>query len=158
MGGKIRLKSVNRLTTKNKDELVEILNNDPPLACALGNGSDKITTLEFTKNNYKWNLVNNAEMYAIVLNGKAVGMISLSHINQVDRSARIGYWLASKFWGQGIMGKAFQQILTIAKNNKLKTVSCTIPKDNAASIAIWVKHKAKIKEDVNFLIPKIELI
>ena len=57
--------------------------------------------------------------FAIEINNEAVGSIGLHKIH--DRKAEVGYWLAEKYWGQGIMTEALK-IITKYGFNKLKLV------------------------------------
>lgn len=50
-------------------------------------------------------------MRTIVIDGTAAGSISISVKDDVyEKSAELGYWLAEKYWGKGIMTKAVQLI------------------------------------------------
>ena len=50
--------------------------------------------------------------FAIVIDGKAVGVISISPRVGIYRiTAEIGYWIGESFWGQGIMNEAIKEIL-----------------------------------------------
>jgi [ribosomal protein S5]-alanine N-acetyltransferase len=51
---------------------------------------------------------------AIDINGRAVGGIGLHPLNDIyAKNAELGYWLAEPFWGQGIMSKAIEEMVTI---------------------------------------------
>jgi [ribosomal protein S5]-alanine N-acetyltransferase len=53
-------------------------------------------------------------MLAIDINGRAVGGIGLHPMSDVYAlNAELGYWLAEPFWGQGIMSKAIEEMVTI---------------------------------------------
>lgn len=62
--------------------------------------------------------VNNIH-FAIEINDEAVGSIGLHKIH--DRKAEVGYWLAEKYWGQGIMSESLK-IITKYGFDKLKLV------------------------------------
>lgn len=50
-------------------------------------------------------------MRTIVIDGTAAGSISISVKDDVyEKSAELGYWLAEKYWGKGIMTKAVRLI------------------------------------------------
>ena len=54
-------------------------------------------------------------IFAIDINGKAVGSIGVFLQSDVHRkNAELGYWLAEKYWGQGIMPEAIRQIVEYA--------------------------------------------
>ena len=55
---------------------------------------------------------NPTKIFAIDVNGEAVGSIGITPQSDIhEKNAEIGYWLAEKYWGQGIMSKAIQEIV-----------------------------------------------
>jgi len=129
---------------KHTIQLIWFLNNDERLAKYLGTtNSAKVTEQEFLEKNEKWVVEKNTDMFAIVLGGKALGMISLSYQDVINHTARIGYWIGSTYWNKGYGSKAFQLTLDHAKKRKFKCVSSTISKDDIASKTIWDKFGAQ---------------
>ena len=56
---------------------------------------------------------NPTKAFAIEVNGEAVGSIGIFPQSDIhEKNAEIGYWLAEKYWGEGIMTKAIQEIVT----------------------------------------------
>ncbi|MFA5187776.1 MAG: GNAT family N-acetyltransferase [Patescibacteria group bacterium] len=153
----IRIKLVTKLNDSQIRQLVRILNYDKKLNQSLGNKKNKITVKQFKSKNKAWAKDNQAKMFAIMYKNRAIGMISLSHINLKDKKANIGYWLTSKHWGKSITTEAFKQVLAIAKRNKIKYVSCTIAKNNKSSLGIWQTYRASIKRNRDNIIPLIKL-
>lgn len=132
--------------SKHTMQLIWFLNNDDRLGNYLGsNNSVKISEQEFSETNKKWSVENHADIFAIVLGKKAIGMISLSHQDTLKHTARIGYWIGSTYWNKGYTNKAFQLVLDQAKIREIKYVSSTIKKDNIASRKIWDKYNAQIE-------------
>lgn len=127
-------------------QLVDIMNTDSVLAQALG-GLQPCTTDEFIQSNTAWSVRCSAEIFAIVLDERAVGMMSLSHQNVAERTARIGYFLGSSYWGNGYTGEAFRQMLEYAREKGFLSVSASIKPDNAASLRIWEKHGARMQAE-----------
>jgi len=109
--------------------LIWFLNHDDCLAEALGsNCSVKISKQDFMETNKKWAAENCADLFAIVLEKKAIGMISLSHQDANSHTAQIGYWLGSQYWNKGYASKAFQLIVDLAKRKRMKYVCSLIRK------------------------------
>jgi len=55
---------------------------------------------------------NPAKVFAIDVHGEAVGSIGIFPQSDIhEKNAEIGYWLGQKYWGQGIMAKAIQEIV-----------------------------------------------
>ena len=131
-------------------QLIWFLNNDNYLVEHLGSkASVKISEQEFSETHKKWIVEKHADMFAIVLGKKAIGLISLSHQDTINHTARIGYWIGSTYWNKGYTSKAFQLVLDQAKKRGIEYVSTAIEKNNIASRKIWDKHGAQIeyKED-----------
>lgn len=125
-------------------QLVDILNYDSLLRSALGSKSD-FKAEDFRRETIEWSKKNNADIFAIILNNSSIGMISLSHQDLNQNTARIGYWICSKYWGEGRTSIAFKQLLQVARNKRIDIVSASIKVDNLASRRIWEKNGANIK-------------
>ena len=55
---------------------------------------------------------NPVQVFAIDLNGEAIGSIGLHPQDDIHRqNAEMGYWLAEPYWGKGIISKAIKQII-----------------------------------------------
>ena len=76
------------------------------------------------------------------LDKQFTGMISLSHNDEANKSARIGYWMGREVRRRGICSQAFDQVIEKARGLRLTSVSSTISKTNHASISIWEKRNA----------------
>ncbi|WP_119393982.1 GNAT family N-acetyltransferase [Salinibius halmophilus] len=71
---------------------------------------------------------------AIVVNGELAGMTDLHNINRDHRSAEVGYWLASRFQGQGVVTKALAAMLPLAFDlYDLHVIRIDAEEDNLAS-------------------------
>ncbi|NOW05378.1 GNAT family N-acetyltransferase [Clostridium beijerinckii] len=126
-------------------QLLEILNNDEKLQAELGTNDHNISKEEFINHNNKWATSTNSEIFTIVLNGRAIGTISLSHQNLKESKAQVGYWIGSYYWKNGYTSKVFSKILDYAKRKGIKYLSAKINEENIASKRIWEKYNANIK-------------
>ena len=99
-----------------------------------------------------------AYYYAIDVDGKVVGTISLMHLDLKNRSAELGYWIGKKYWNKGYATDAVKQMLDFAFNElNLNRVSALCMHPNKVSIKILEKHgfklegrlrKSSLKEDI----------
>ncbi|WP_270563477.1 GNAT family N-acetyltransferase [Clostridium beijerinckii] len=126
-------------------QILEILNNDEKLQAELGTSDRNISKEEFINHNNKWATSTNSEIFAIVLNGRAIETISLSHQNIKENKAQVGYWIGSYYWKNGYTSKVFSKILDYAKGKGIRYLSAKINKENIASKRIWEKYNANIK-------------
>ena len=154
---RIYLRLAESLENKYVKNLVDILNNDKKLAKSLKSDKKLLSCAEFIAYNKQWSKKNKAQIFAIIMNQEAIGLISLSRIDKVRQTASIGYWIASKCWNKGYASGAFKQILNLARDNNINLVSGSISKENKASMAIWQKHNVKFEEKGSNVIPQIYL-
>jgi [ribosomal protein S5]-alanine N-acetyltransferase len=62
--------------------------------------------------------VNNATIFAIDVNGRAVGSIGVFLQEDVMRkNAELGYWLGEEYWGQGIITSVIKDVVIFAFAN-----------------------------------------
>lgn len=92
----------------------------------------------------------------IWLDGQLIGMIGFLEINRVHRHAEIGYWIAEKHQGKGIVTQSVQAIMTYAfLEYKLNRIEILCSKDNLRSRALaerlGFKFEGIIREGYQFL-------
>jgi RimJ/RimL family protein N-acetyltransferase len=82
--------------------------------------------------------------YIIILDKVPVGAISFNIIDYKNNNAQLGYWLAKKYFGQGIMQTAIKMIVYIAfEQLKLKRVTANVAVQNTGSQKVLLKNKFK---------------
>lgn len=126
----------------NAVAVAELLATDSRLAQALGmallppdhDGSAYLAALTC------WCAEHDAVSYAVTVSGDAVGLLSLSRLGDPDGAARIGYWLASNWWGQGVMSQAFALALAEVRRLGMRSVGGFVERGNVASERIWQHH------------------
>jgi RimJ/RimL family protein N-acetyltransferase len=78
--------------------------------------------------------------YSIAVDGEIVGTISLYGIDAAQRRASVGYALAERYWGRGIMTEALARLVAIAKNQlNLNRLQATILPENSSSRRVLEK-------------------
>jgi len=123
-------------------QLAKILNEDAALRPGIRPEANRApetaeSVLAFAQ---KWCFEKGAQFFVIVLNRDLVlGSISLSHIDRESRTARTGYFLASRHQGKGYGTLALAHLLNHARLKGLKTVSARLTASPAASRRIWEK-------------------
>lgn len=101
-----------------------------------------IKSLKESKNKKRFN-------FTIHLNKKPIGSIGLSKIDWENKKAMLGYWLARKYWGQGIMTESVRLVLDFAFNKlKLNRIESFHLKQNKASERVQEKCGLR-KEGIN---------
>jgi len=80
-------------------------------------------------------------MFAIVVEGAAVGGIGFTLLGDVERlSAEIGYWLGEAYWGRGIMTEALAAVTAYAIRSHGLTRVFAVPYEwNSASFRVLEK-------------------
>ncbi|GKT04606.1 GNAT family N-acetyltransferase [Furfurilactobacillus sp. WILCCON 0119] len=73
----------------------------------------------------------------LVIDGHAVGSIDLHNIDSNNAHAEIGYWLSSRYQGQGLMTRAVDRLLTIGFDElNLHKIILNADVNNKASQAV----------------------
>jgi RimJ/RimL family protein N-acetyltransferase len=84
-------------------------------------------------------------VFAIVINNEVVGSIGLHHI-EYGHQSDMGYWLAKKCWGQGIMTRVVKVYSAYAfKRFKLKRLSAKVFTFNQGSKTVLEKNGFKLE-------------
>ena len=105
------------------------------------------TGKSFRDDTEAWCVRTNSVSLAVVdRDDRAFGLISLSHIDDSQRTGGIGYWIGSDYWGQGYGTEAFTLVLSLARKLGITSVSGTINKNNTTSIRLWSRHNATIAD------------
>jgi RimJ/RimL family protein N-acetyltransferase len=129
------------LPDEHLEGLAQILNSDAALNQQLGTDVTQPVSLEELKQTAAhWQQTHNGVIYCIWTNCP-VGTISLGQREDGD-TARIGYWIASSQWGQGIAREAFRQVLEIAHCSGMRGVKASIDSQNIASLRLWRRYGA----------------
>jgi RimJ/RimL family protein N-acetyltransferase len=82
---------------------------------------------------HQLNIKNYIE-FAILMDNKFVGTICLEKIDNVNKKASIGYWVAKSYRNRGIATKAVKLVVSFGFNKlKLKRVYAKVNEDNAQS-------------------------
>ena len=141
----VKIIHLNNIQMRHAEELAQILYKDIKLKNAMGCHIVKTTGNEFITFCKDWASKQKADTFVIILDKVAIGSISLSHQDVNKRSARIGYWISSNYWGNGYTSQAFSLVLGFAKLKSIQYITASINEDNLASKRIWVKNGAKVE-------------
>ena len=141
-GTRIRLEPLAQHEEYSRD-LWQGMLTDAPLREALGGAPAPASLEEFLETGRRWAEKTGGLTFAVVSkeSGKAFGSITLSRFD--EPAANVGYYLASRVWGQGLGGEAFGLILQVARAMGLSAVK-TDHVVNEASMRIWRRRGAKI--------------
>jgi RimJ/RimL family protein N-acetyltransferase len=145
------------ISEQNSGDLAVLLTSDEALLKSLGFGqrSRIATPNKLFEDIAKWQTDNKASSYAIRLENRSIGLISLSH--QKNTHAKVGYWLASSQWNKGYTTEAFVQIIEIAKQRGFTKLSASIDPSNTASKRIWDNLGARFRVYNDDLIASLKI-
>lgn len=106
-------------------------------------------TVEFIKLAVEWWDKNSTKTFVILVKDELVGIIDLKEVSDDPGVTEIGYWLAKKFTGQGIMSKSVAALLKVAKETGFKSARIDIEMGNVASEKIprrfGFEHSGNVK-------------
>jgi hypothetical protein len=94
------------------------------------------------KRNLKLNRVRKpAEInFVIEINGEVAGALGFAKIDRTNKNAEVGYWLAKKYWGQGIMTDALKEMTKLGfEKHKLRRIYAYVFAPNKASQRVLEK-------------------
>lgn len=151
--------SIDNLTLQYSERIAEILSTDEKLHMMMNSSKPmkKTDAEEYFIVCSEWCKKRNAILFAILLDNVPIGSISICDIDFKSRAAKTGYWIESAQWGKGYMTKAFALVITKAKEMEIKTLTCSIRKDNPASISLWQKYGASITEKDDRIFPLLNI-
>ena len=138
--------SIKPFTYESANELVKMFTDDEILRKELGLEAKEFSADEEYEFITNWSKKTNSEQYEIRYGEILAGMISLSHIDDEKKSARIGYWVGSEFRNRGICKAAFGLLVSDAKERYFKILESDIDKSNVYSLKIWEKYNPEIIE------------
>ena len=138
--------SINPFTLESAEDMVRLLGTDEIVRKELGIDKSEFSAAEEFEFVQEWCKKKNSESFEIRCDNEFAGLISLSHIDLVNKSARVGYLVGSRFRNKGIASKAFEALLKIAKSKGIFEVQSDIDKDNEYSLRIWDKYDPVIEE------------
>lgn len=141
------------------DRLAEIIGTDEKLNHELTPSKPlaKTSADEYYNVCRQWEIKKNAVCYCILRGGIPIGSISISHRDFENKTAKCGYWLESSCWGKGYATKAFRLAINEARKMGFITLSCSILKNNLASVALWKRQGAILEEKDGRVIPYLPL-
>jgi ribosomal-protein-alanine N-acetyltransferase len=108
------------------------------------------TTIEDSREfiNYVLELYKNGEVapWGVVCEGKVVGTCGFLYWNLHSSWAEIGYALASKYWGRGLMTEAVWEIISFGfQKMKLNRIQGRCEVENIASVRVMEKAGMKME-------------
>lgn len=122
----------------NNKKISDNLTNAFPNPYTLEDGEKFIKSLEEH---------NPAKAFAIVVNNEACGAIGIFQQTDVhEKNAEMGYWLAEKHWGKGIITNAIKQIVEYGfKNFEITRIFARPFGSNLASQKVLEKTGFKLE-------------
>jgi len=135
---------LHRAVRKNKTHLQQYL-TWVPLMKTIENYEDYLTKCANDRNEGKeWS-------YNIFKDNRIIGRIDLHQIDQTNQNAAIGYWLAKKEVGNGIITKAAKRLIDYAFNdlhlNRIEILTATHNiKSTAIALRLGFQHEGVLRE------------
>ncbi len=136
--------------------------NNPKIARNLRDGFPYPYTISDARSWIEMIMTNKKDLvYAIDVNGEACGGIGLHAMQDVYRfNAEIGFWLAEKHWGKGIVSEAVDLLVTQGfQNFSWVRIYAGVFSTNLASARVFEKngftreaiHRKAVKKEGVFL-------
>lgn len=123
---------IRKATVEDAIDLSQLLNEDALLRHDLNASGTSARPLEFFEQLTEWCRDEDAETCVIVAHDRAVGAITLSHIDPASGTAQIGYWVGSRHRRRGYCTRALQLMLEQARRQGITVIRATVDADNIA--------------------------
>ncbi len=138
--------TIRELTLQDSVALAHTLSTDVGLSKRLGNAQiAHISAGHFFNRTRESCRVRNAVPYVIVAADRGViGLITLGHADEINKTARIAFWIESKSWGQGFCTEVLSPVLDLAKGKGVERIVGQIDKDDLAGREIWERNGAQV--------------
>ncbi len=151
--------TIQPLNLSHSKRLAEIISTDSKLHMKLSPSKPQESTSaeELYRVCKAWEDKNNAVCYCIINNGVPIGTISVSHRDFENKTAKCGYWIESNCWGKGYTTEAFKLAIEEARQAGIELLTASILKDNLASIALWKRQGALLREKDGRVFPTLIL-
>ncbi|QKE73593.1 GNAT family N-acetyltransferase [Arthrobacter citreus] len=148
--------SINLLTTKYAEELVEALKENQNSLKEWLVWAENIPVIE----DYQRSIIpmwlqkfadNNGFETGIFYKDELVGMLGLHYIDWSNQTTEIGYWLSEKMQGQGIMSRAVEGLVTycyeeLNLNRVVIRAAVENEKSRAIPVRLGFKHEGVQRE------------
>jgi len=108
------------ISIENNEALLKIVNEDVLLREELGLTKLYENNEDFINAGVKWANLNKGNIYHIIYNNEAVGVVSLSSIDNEKKSSNFGFWIKSEYWNTEIEYSAFALLREKAKYARIK--------------------------------------
>jgi ribosomal-protein-alanine N-acetyltransferase len=129
---------IRKATVEDAVHLSQLINEDAILRHDLNVGEQpNPVSIDYFEQLTAWCRDPNGETHVIVADGKAVGAISLNHIDTANATAQVGFWIGSRHRRRGYCTRAFALIMEQARQQGITTLRATIDAENIAARRIW---------------------
>ena len=135
---------IRKATVVDAIELSQLLNEDAILRHDLNVSDTSAQPLEFFEQLTEWCRDEDVETCVIVAHERAVGAISLSHMDPAGGTAQIGYWVGSRHRRRGYCSRAFQLMLEQARRQGITTIRASVDEHNTPARHILEQAGANI--------------
>ncbi len=149
-GDKVNQLEICKFEGRDFNDYFKLVSNERVMAQI----TERTIPLEEAQHNYQKLLERNKKYvipgsYKVLdrLTGKFVGLAHLTVNEQETEEAEIGYMFLPEYWGRGYGSDIANQLITFAKQTKLKKLKAIIDPENIPSRKILIKQ-GFISEDV----------
>lgn len=147
-----------RLDRRYCDSIAKILSTDKLLHDFLSPNlsMDEISGYDYYNGCIKWEAKSNGYTYCILYNKLPIGSISYAH--KTHKTAAVGMWISSNYWGKGLGTQILKLFITILKKNGYSYLAGDIQKWNPRSKRMCEKCGATFQEDDNKWYLEIKMV
>jgi RimJ/RimL family protein N-acetyltransferase len=149
MKGRTLRLALRELNLEDSIPLAHMLNTDIELNKRLGNTEiTHVSVGHFYNRTREWCRVRSAIPYAIILDDlQVIGLLTLGRPDEINKAARIAYWIESKTWDQGLGAGVLPPVLELAKGKGVRCIVGQTGRDDLPGREVWEKNGAQMTDE-----------
>jgi len=131
------------LHQEDYDKIAKLINSDLTLQKEFGFQPESIPTgSQLEKDFQAWCKSHSARMFVVYKSALFMGLFTVSRLDSVSKSARLGYWIGSQFRHKGYGALIFKMMLTQLASMGITELRASVNPANIPSRKLWEKNGA----------------
>ncbi len=128
------------------EDLIVILNTDKALIESIRSGRAPRSVVEFEEYYDTMSRRNGAKVYALVEDDHAVGLGMLAYRDFVANSARLSFWIGTRYMSPKSVDDAFNLLMDEAITMDLEAVSGVMTDQDEWLIDVWTRYGGRRRD------------
>ena len=137
---------LDQIKGKWSEDLIVILNTDKKLIESIKSGRAPRSVVEFENYYATLSRSNGARVFAIVDQNCAIGMGMLAYRDVVATSARLSFWIGTKYSSEKTIDEAFTLLVDEAVKMELSSIFDVMRDQDSQLLNVWQRYGAERRD------------